>query len=242
MTTPRFPVFTPPPPNPLRRRRRLMFWLSLPVVLVMVVVAFKLLSLAPTAERAIDAYEYGDYLESQEQSTSLMGWNIVEPYLPYFNRGDAFAADNYLGAAIDDFEIALELAPMDRKCDVRLNLALAWERFGDYYVQYGFPQGAVLLYEASQSVLDAAGEECDPPENQEQLTESKDRVEQKKSDAEEQRDAQQPPEQDDTGQSEQERQLEELEQQQQEAAQEKADDQAEERSEQNGGSYTDKPW
>jgi hypothetical protein len=169
-----------------------------------------------------------------------MGWNIVEPYLPYFNRGDAFAADDYLGAAIDDFEIALELAPMEKKCDVRLNLALAWERFGDYYVQYGFPQGAVLLYEASQAVLDAAGQECDPPENQEQLTESKDRVEQKKSDAEEQRDAQQPPEQDD-GQTEQERQLEELEQQQEQAAQEKADDQAEERSEQNGG-YTDKPW
>lgn len=229
-------------PNSLRRRRILMFWLSLPVVIVAMIFAFKLISLAPTAQQAIDAYDYGYYEESVEHSSSLLGWNIAEPYLPYFNRGDAYAADDYLGAAIDDFEIALELAPLDRKCDVRLNLALAWERFGDYYVQYGYPQGAVLLYEASQAVLDAAGEECEPPEQQEELNESKDRVEQKKSDAQDQRDAEQAPDETDTGQTDQERQLEQLEEQQQQAAQEKADDQSEQRSEDNGGSYTDKPW
>ena len=227
--------------NPLGRRRALMFWLSLPVVVLVVVFAVKFLSLAPTAQRAITSFEYGDYLESQEQSTSLLGWNIVETWLPYFNRGDAYAADGYLGAAIDDFEIALEIAPVERKCDVRLNLALAWEQFGDYYVQYGFLQGAVLLYEASQAVLDDAGPECDPPENQEELNESKERVEQKKTDAENQRDAQSTPQETDEGQSEREQQLEDLQRQQEQAAQEKADDESEQRSGESGG-YTDKPW
>ena len=231
------------PANPLRRRRWLMLGISLPVVIVLLVFAFKLLSLAPTAQRAIDAYEYGDYLESQEQSSSLLGWNIVETWLPYFNRGDAYATDGYLGAAIEDFEVALELAPMDRKCDVRLNLALAWERFGDYYVQYGFFQGAVLLYEASEAVLNDAGPECDPPENQEQRGQSQDRVEQKKSDAEDQRDAQSTPQEtDEGGQSEQDQRLDELQQQQEQAAQEKADDESEQRSGENGGSFTDRPW
>jgi hypothetical protein len=104
----------------LRRRRVLMFWISLPVVLVVLVAAIKLLSLAPTAQLAIDAYDSGRYTSSQEISGSLLELNLVEPYLPYFNRGDAFAADQYYGPATDDFERALELAPEDRKCDVIL--------------------------------------------------------------------------------------------------------------------------
>ena len=108
----------------LRRRRRLLFWLTLPIALFAIFWGIKFLSLAPTAQGAIDSYEYGDYVDSEERSSSLLFLNVAEPYLPYFNRGDAYAADQYYGLATDDFERALELAPLDRKCDVRLNLAL----------------------------------------------------------------------------------------------------------------------
>jgi hypothetical protein len=204
--------------------------------------AFHMLGLAPTAQQAIDAYDNEDYVDSATHSTRLLGNNVFEPYLPYFNRGDAFAAYESYGPAIDDFEIALELAPEEKACDVRLNLALGWERFGDIYIELGFYQGAVLLYEASEAVMDDAGPECDPPPNQEQLQESKDRVAEKKQEAEDLRDAQPPPETSEDGQSEQEQQLEQLEQQQEQAAQEKADDEAEQRAEENGGYYVDKPW
>ena len=224
----------------LKRRRRLMFWLTLPLALFILFWAVKFLSLAPTAQTAIDEYESGAYVASEETSSSLLFLNVVESYLPYFNRGDAYAADEYYGPATDDFEKALELAPREKKCDVRLNLALAWERFGDVYVQLGYFQGAVLLYEASEAVLDDAGPECDPPQNQEQLDESNDRVEGKKESAQQQRDQQEPEGGD--GQGEQEQQLQELEEQQQEAAQEKADQEAAERGEESGGYFTDKPW
>ena len=222
----------------LRRRRWLMFWLTLPIALFAIFWAFKFLSLAPTSQTAVDEFNDGYYVASENTSSSLLFLNVVETWLPYFNRGDAYAGEQYYGPATDDFEQALERAPLEKKCDVRLNLALAWERFGDIYVQLGYYQGAVQLYEASQAVLDAAGEECDPPENQEDLDESKGRVEQKKQDAQDQRD-QQPSETD--GQS-QDEQLEELEAQQQEAAQEKADQAAGDRGEESGGYYTDKPW
>ena len=222
----------------LRRRRWLMFGLTLPIALFAIFWGFKLMSLAPTAQGAIEAFDEGDYVKSEERSSSLLFLNVVESYLPYFNRGDAYAADQYYGLATDDFERALELAPLDRKCDVRLNLALSWERFGDIYVQLGYFQGAVLLYEASEAVLDDAGPECDPPQNQEQLTESKDRVEGKKDAAQQQ---QEQPDGGD-GEGDQEQQLQELEEQQQQAAQEKADQEAAERGEESGGYYTDKPW
>jgi hypothetical protein len=225
----------------LRRRRRLLFWLTLPIALFAIFWGFKFLSLAPTAQNAIDAYDQGDYAGSEEASASLLFLNVAEPYLPYFDRGDAYAADAYYGPATDDFEKALELAPMEKKCDVRLNLALTWERFGDVYVQLGYYQGAALLYEASQAVLDDAGEECDPPPNQDELNESKDRVEQKKQAAENQRDQQEQPQEGD-GKTAQEQQLDELEKQQQQAAQEKADQEAGDRGEESGGYYTDKPW
>ena len=226
----------------LRKRRWILFGISLPIVVFGLYWAFHMLGLAPTAQNAIDAYDDGDFLASQAHSTSLLEPNVFETWLPYFNRGDAFAGDQNYGPAIDDFEIALELAPQEKQCDIRLNLALGWERFGDAYVEAGFYQGAVNLYAASQAVLDAAGPECDPPENQEQLQESKDRVAEKLENAQDELDSQPPPEDGEDGQSEQEQQLEELEEQQAQAAQEKADAEAEERAEQNGGYYTDKPW
>ena len=124
---------------------------------------------------------------------------------------------------------------------MRLNLALAWERFGDNYVQLGYYQGAVLLYEASQAVLDDAGPECDPPPNRDELDESKGRVDQKKQDAEDRRD-QRPQATDGNGQSQQDQQLQKLQEQQQQAAQEKADQQSGDRGEQSGGASTAKPW
>lgn len=225
----------------LRRRRRLLFWLTLPIALFSIFWAFKFLSLAPTAQTAIDQYDDGYYVASEETSSSLLFLNVVEPYLPYFDRGTAYAADAYYGRATDDFEKALELAPQERKCMVRLSLALAWERFGDIYVQLGYYQGAVLLYEASQKVMDDAGDECQSQQDQQDLDDSKDRVDQKKQDAEDQRDQQEQPQEQD-GQSKQDQQLEQLEQQQQDAAQEKADQDSEQRGEDSGGYYVDKPW
>ncbi|MBX3098078.1 MAG: hypothetical protein KF761_00730 [Salinibacterium sp.] len=226
----------------LRRRRWLMFWLSLPLALLGIFWGFTFLSLAPTAQAAIDAFDSGDYLTSEDLSSSLLSHNVVETYLPYFNRGDAYAADRYYGPATEDFERALELAPMEKKCDVRLNLALTWERFGDIYVQLGYYQGAVLLYEAGQAVLDDAGEECDPPQQQNNLNESQDRLDQKKNDAENQRDQQQQQQQQGDGTDPLEQQLQELQAQQQQAAQEKADQEAGDRGAESGGAYTDKPW
>ncbi|MGL4339012.1 MAG: tetratricopeptide repeat protein [Rhodoglobus sp.] len=228
----------------LKRRRLLMFWLSLPVVLLIVFVAGVLLSRAPIAQRAIDDFDDDRFTSSQEASSSLLGLNFIEPYLAYFNRGDAFAAQGEYGPATDDFEEALVLAPVDRQCDVRLNLGLTWERYGDIYIANGFFQGAVLLYEASQAVLDDAGPECAPPEKKQQVDQAQQRVDEKRQDAEDQRDAEQSAQSEDSSDelSPQQQQLQELEQQQKEAAQEKADDDAQDRAENGGGGLVDKPW
>lgn len=220
--------------------KRLAWYLfTIPLVVILIVAAFKLIGLSVTAQAAINAFNNGQFERSITHSESLMDFNVIEPYIPYFNRGDAYAASEMYVESIDDFERALELAPEQKKCDVRVNLALSWENLGDIYAEGGFFQGAVLLYEAAEKVIAEGGEDCTPPQQSEQdLQDSKERVEEKKQQAEEQRDAAAEGEE---GEESTGDKLDELEEQEQEGAGEKADGETRDRGENSGGSV-DKPW
>jgi tetratricopeptide (TPR) repeat protein len=220
--------------------RRLAWYLwTIPLVILLVVVAVKLIGLSVTNQSAINAYNNGQYERSITTSESLMDFNVIEPYIPYFNRGDAYAASEMYVESIDDFERALELAPEQKKCDVRVNLALSWENLGDIYAEGGFFQGAVLLYEAAEKVIAEGGEDCTPPQqSEEDLQESKERVEEKKEQAEEQRDA--ATEGDEDGESTGDK-LDDLKEQEEQGAGEKANGDTRDRGEGSGGSV-DKPW
>ena len=224
-----------------RGRRRLILMLaSLPVVIAAIVVAVKLISLSVTAQAAIIDYNTGNYEASIDRSTSLLEFNIIEPYIPYFNRGDAQAGREYYVDAVEDFEKALELAPQTKKCDVRVNLALSWELLGDIYAEGGYFQGAVLLYQAAEAVIAEGGEDCEPPsESSDELSEAQERVEGKKDIAEAQRDA---AEAEEDGKSTQEK-LDELGERGEQGSAEKENGESLDRGEGQGdGTYTDKPW
>ena len=152
------------------RTRRRMLLFSLPVVLLALFVAWKLLSMPVLAGRAIDAYDRGQFAQSAETSDALMFLNVAEDWIPWFNRGTAHAADEAYSQATDDLAKALERAPEARRCDVRVNLALAWELQGDAYFAAGYFAGAKKIYETAKAVLDdGAAEGCfeqQPPEEE----------------------------------------------------------------------------
>jgi len=171
-----------------RRRARYLLW-SLPVLVALVYVAVRLIGLQVVNQTAIDLYDAGAYGASEDRSTGLLDQTLIEPYLPWFNRGDARAAQEQYTDAIDDFERALALAPAERQCDVRVNLALSWEKLGDIYTAAGFPEGAKQLYAASLAVI-AEGDDCVPPEPAGQdLAEAGPRVQAKIDQAEQQAEA-----------------------------------------------------
>jgi tetratricopeptide (TPR) repeat protein len=226
-----------------RRRRRLVYLLaSLPVVIAMVVLAAVLIRPAFVMQGALADFDAGRYEASADEAGRMLENNVIEPYLPWFNRGDAHAAGELYTEAIDDFERALELAPEERKCDVRVNLALSWERLGDIYAAGGFFQGAVQLYQQAAAVI-ADGPECVPPEpSGEQLREADARVQEKLDQAQRRSDAADALDGEDDAGGRQE-QLDKLEQLGQQGAQEKADGDALERGDEGGSSgFTDKPW
>jgi len=221
------------------KKRLKLILFSLPVVVFALFVAFKLMGLSITTQSAIQAYNVGDYEKSIERSESLLDLNIVEPWIPYFNRADAHAANEYYVDSVDDFEKALELAPQEKQCDIRINLALSWELLGDIYKDGGYFQGAVLLYETAEQVIADGGPECEPPQ-QEQLDDASDRIETKKDEAQAQQDARDAQEEGDDSLNEK---LDELGEQGDAGAEEKANEESRERGEDDGdGSLTDKPW
>jgi tetratricopeptide (TPR) repeat protein len=225
----------------LRLRRRLLLF-GLPVVLIITILAGWLLSRPLIAADALTDYSRGGFSSSAETFGALLEPNIIEPWIPYFDRGVALAAGENFVPAIDDFERALELAPASHECEVVVNLALGWEKLADGYVGAGLFAGAKLLYQTSLDVL--AAHDCTPPEEPvtgrdpgQELEDAEARVQEKLDAAEyldelnNGSDAATP-----------EEQQEQLEQQGQDAAEDKAEDDARDRGEDAGGRYTDKPW
>jgi tetratricopeptide (TPR) repeat protein len=148
----------------MTRRARVRLWLTLggiPFAVAAILLAVKLMSLQVVTASAIDAFDAGDYASSEQESGSLVDNSLVEPWIPYFDRGDAKVGADDLTRAIDDFERALDLAPTDRRCMVALNLAATWESLGDEYEASQFHQGAVQLYQNAQKVLDGVDEDCE---------------------------------------------------------------------------------
>jgi len=224
-----------------RRRRTRYLLLSLPVMIALVYVAVRLIGLSLVNQTALDQFDAGAYAQSEEVSTGLLDQTLIEPYLPFFNRGDAKAAQEQYTDAIDDFERALELAPAERQCDVRVNLALSWERLGDVYAAAGFPDGAKQLYQAALAVI-AEGDDCLPPEPAGlDLAQAGPRVQAKLDQAEQQAQAQDPGGDDESGGLDQ--QLDELGQKGQAGEQELQNGDSLDRGEENGSpSIPAKPW
>lgn len=239
-----------------------MFLFSLPIVLLVLFVAWKLLSMPVLADRAIEAWDRGNYERSVEASDSLMFLNVAEDWIPWFNRGTAHASAQSYSEATDDLAKALERAPAERRCDVRVNLALAWEMQGDAYFDAGYFAGARKLYETAKAVIDAGADEgCfeqQPPEEDEQqeepeqpdtaekLEQADERVTEKLRQSEQQEGEQQPD--GDSGEPDAEDgnsgngKVDELQERSEEAEKEKQNQDSTKRGQDGSRDYVEKPW
>lgn len=146
-------------PTAVRRRRRRLFWWSLPVVLVAIAAAAKFGSLSAIGNDAVTASEEGRLEDSIEASDALMTFNWFEPWIAYYNRGTASAQAQEYNDATDDLSVALDMAPPERSCEVRVNLALAWEELGDIYLEAGYLTGATLIYDTALAVIEGGRED-----------------------------------------------------------------------------------
>lgn len=165
-----------------RVRTRLVL-ITLPLVLIALVFAGKLVSLGVLEGNGSRAYAAEDYDAAAGHFDGLMLWNAFDPWIAPFNRGTASAAAGDFPAATEDLSQALVLAPEGKTCEIRVNLALAWEQQGDAYAEAGAAEGATQMWETALAVITAGADEgCDQPQESkadEELETAQKRIEEK---------------------------------------------------------------
>ncbi|GAA4666028.1 hypothetical protein [Frondihabitans cladoniiphilus] len=171
-----------------RLRRRLVLG-SLPVVILVLLVAVKLLSLPVGAAVAQTTYDTKSYDSSVAASDSLGVVNVLEPWVRYFDRGTALAQIGVLTDARTAFEASLSRAPSGDtgvQCRILTDLSLVVEQQGDSAVLDQDTTAAEGFYAHALALIKSAPTGCfsDPkggskPNTAKPLQDEQGRLEQK---------------------------------------------------------------
>src|SRR5690625_4132670 len=154
-----------------RRRRRLLWW-SLPVVVLVFLVALKLVSATVINIAGISAYDNQNHNTAADRFSYLQVANVVERWKPPFNEGTAtYASGDYFGA-MGPLDEALELVPKEPEgqprgeleCAVRTNYSLALEGLADEALLAENPGTALDYLDQAQAMLADCAEADDAPD------------------------------------------------------------------------------
>jgi hypothetical protein len=177
----------PRPPHVRRRRRRLVL-ASLPVAVLLVLVATRLLTLNLVHDRTLEAYTGGD-AERAMTWAQRQGWvNVVEQFRAPFAVGDAHVLTGHYALARPSFEEAFALVPKGGvdDCKVRVNLGLTYEALGDDAKARERTDEWKQFYDKGIRITKERPPLCDAPEGGQtgdQLQQAQQRMEQKSADA-----------------------------------------------------------
>jgi len=160
-------ILNPAPPvdiRAFRRRLRLtMFLWSLPVVLIVLLVALKMLSLPFFAGLTQASYDAKAYERSALQTNPLSVVDVFEPWVSHFDRATALAQIGVLDDSRKEFLQALAHKPANdpvTECVIRTDLVLVIEEQGDAAVLDQDYAGAAKLYKEGQAAIKAAPKGC----------------------------------------------------------------------------------
>jgi hypothetical protein len=145
-------------PGRLRLRRRLLA-LSAPVVVLLVVTAIKLMSLAVVGDSAVSNFARGDGAALRADASRLGVLNLVEPARAPFAAGAADVLDGRLADADAHFSQALARTPGPQSCEVRINVELVRETQGDVEAAAG-RTAAAERYRSALGVVGDAPANC----------------------------------------------------------------------------------
>lgn len=226
----------------MRRRRRRLMLIGIPVAILVLLLAAKLLSMTVIANRTVSSYAEGDYETSLNSAQQQKILNAVEQWKAPFNTGTVYLQLGLNPEARAELEAALPLANGVDECPIRSNLAIAIERVGDTAATDGDAVAAAAAYEQALEVLAQAPGECPATASGEPMEETRVRLEEKQ---EEQGSEEGEPGEEDpseTGDAEQDQvdEINDLLDQNQDDRQDQIDQ--EDESDGAGGGGSDTPW
>ena len=192
----------------LRLRRRMILW-SLPIAVLLLLVAVKLLSVVALGEQARAAFAGGNITGVDSAASRLGVVNVVEPHKAPFARGDArVLAGDYDGARVA-FEEAMALAPRDSQdqCQIRVNLVQSLLRLGQAARQTGGPHAATPYANRVDEVVEGAPQGCFQGSTGDQLRDAQQQAQQQRQPDQQQSQGQQDPQPQDGSAQQKQQQL-----------------------------------
>ena len=140
-------------------RRRLLV-LSAPVVVLLVVAAVKMMSLAVVGDSAVSDFARGDGAAVRADASRLGVLNLLELARAPVAAGAADVLDGRLTDADAHFSQALARTPGAQSCDVRINVELVRETQGDVEAAAGRTAAAAERYRGALGVVVDAPANC----------------------------------------------------------------------------------
>lgn len=152
--------------NKRRFKLRIIFLIiSLPFLLILGLFAAKVFTLFVDTSNAINSYETGNYEEATESLIPQKETNFIQPWLVYFNLGTVNTERGEYADGLSDLRVALDLVGNDLvgECTIRANLAISYERYGDFFNAEGDVEQADTNYQLAVEVVETAPPACFPP-------------------------------------------------------------------------------
>lgn len=140
-------------------RRKLLVY-SLPVVLVVLLLAAKLISTVIAGNAAVSNFADSDVTALSDDVGTLRTLNIIEPAKAHFAAGVLAALEKRFDDADREFSRALAGTEHAHSCPARVNLALVRESLGDNAAAGFQPRQAVEHYLAAKQVVEQAPQGC----------------------------------------------------------------------------------
>ena len=143
--------------NPRTARRNQLFGLGIVPAMVVLLLA---LDVGLQIRNNLDGraeYDDKDYANAEQTFLDATGLDLPESWVRSFNAGAAAYQDARYADASAYFESALDDAPDDRECDVRVNLALTHEALGDQLRKQGNRKQSLEELSAGRTALDVGG-------------------------------------------------------------------------------------
>ena len=181
-----------------RRRRRLALAFA-PIALVLLAFACKVALMLGNNASGQDAYDQSRFPDAAQAFGRNRTLDVLEDWVASYNRGTALLQQRRATEARVDLERALERAPEDRDCMVRINLVAAMEaQAGDLLAAQRAAEARDLYGEAldvlaagSCGQVDSGGADRDESERK-AAEEAKERLEEKQQEADSKADQPEP--------------------------------------------------
>lgn len=144
--------------------RTVLFLISVPFLIIILLFAFKVLTITINANESVNTFEKKDYAASEVAASKQKENNFIQPWLAYYNSGTALTGGGKWADGIGELTSALDIAGDGiAQCKIRANLAIAYEGYGDEFKASENTVDADTQYAKALEIIAKAPSDCFPP-------------------------------------------------------------------------------